>query len=134
MPNQGNFFSVKSFEWLTPTGDGSKVLIVYLIADDDLGIQNLKDFSVVINFSRNAEMKLINENASLANKNNQIKVIVEFLKSEIRDAIIKGEKLAKEITITSYTNLIQINPNIIELRLGEWEEVNIIRKIGFLSS
>jgi hypothetical protein len=134
MTNQGNFFSIKSFEWLTPTGDGSKILILYCVADDDQGIKNLKDLSVVINLSRNAEMKLINENATLANKNNQIKVIIEFLRSEIKDSIIKGDNLAKEITITSYTNLIQTNPDLVEFRLGEWEGVNNVRKMGFLST
>lgn len=134
MTNQGIFFSVKSYEWLPPTGDGSKILILYLIADNDQGIQNQKDLSVVINFSRNAEIKLINQNAALANKNNQIKAIIEFVSSEIKDSIIKGGNLAKEITITSYTNLIQTNLDLLELRLGEWEEVKNVRKMGFLSS
>jgi hypothetical protein len=133
MTNQ-RFFSIKSFEWLIPTGDGSKILFIFSTANDVQGTQNLEELSVIIHFSRNAEIKLINENALNAKKDNQIRVIIEFLRSEIRDAIIKSNKLANEINITSYTNFIHTNPELIELRLGEWEEVNFVRKMGFLQN
>lgn len=134
MSNKVKYYAVKSYEWLLPTGDASKILVLYSIADDDQGIQNAKDLSMVINLSRTAEIGLVKRNASLGNKTNQEKILIEYLRGEIKKAIISGSELSSEMTITSYENKIPTNPAIIELRLGEWEKIIIDRKFGFLSS
>ena len=111
-----------------PTGDASKILISYSSANDEQGKQNVKDLSIVIKLYRDR-----NRDAVLKNKANKAKVIIAYLREEIKKAIINGSKLSSEITITS-DNKIPTNPDIIELRLGEWDKVIIERKLGFLSS
>jgi hypothetical protein len=129
MSNRVKYYAIKSYEWLLPTGDASKILISYSIADDDQGIQNAKDLSIVINLYRDAK-----RDAALKNKANKAKVIIAYLREEIKKAIICGSELSSEMTITSYDNKIPTNPDILELRLGEWNMVIIERKMGFLSS
>ncbi len=126
MSNKMSFYSIKSYEWLLPTGDASKILAYFSIADDDQGIQNNKDMSIVINLYRNAK-----RDAALKDKTNKAKVIIAYLREAIENAIINGSELPSEMTITSYDKKIPTNPETIELNLGTWEKVIIERKFGF---
>jgi hypothetical protein len=127
MTSKVKFFAIKSYEWLLPTGDASKILVNYSIADDDQVGQNARDYSIVIKFARSAQ-----RGAFPNNDNNKAKVIIAYLREEIRKAIISESELLSELTITSYDKGIPTNPEVIELRLGEWEKVIIERKMGFL--
>jgi len=128
MSNRVNYYAIKSYEWLLPTGDASKILISYSSANDEQGKQNVKDLSIVIKLYRDR-----NRDAVLKNKANKAKVIIAYLREEIKNAIINGSELSSEITITSHDK-IPTNPGIIELRLGEWDKIIIERKMGFLST
>ena len=129
MSNKVKSYAINSYEWLMPTGDASKILILYSIADNEQGNQNTKDLSIVINLSRSVERDL-----SFQGENDKAKVIIAYLREEIKKAMMSNSQLSSEITITSYNNQLPTNPSIIELRLGEWDKVIIERKMGFLSS
>ena len=128
MSNKVKSYAINSYEWLMPTGDASKILIRYSIADDEQDNQSVKELSIVIQLSRNAE-----GNLSIENEDDKAKVIIAYLREEIKKAIINGSELSSEMTITSYDNM-PTNPDIIELRLGDWDKVTIERKMGFLPS
>src|SRR5574341_101188 len=127
MSNTAKYYSIKAYEWLSPTGDASKLLVRYSIADDDQGAQNSKDLSTVIKISRNTARDVQGET-------DRAKLIVTYLKEKVEDAIKKGNELPPELTVTSYDKNFPTKPNAIELRLGEWHKVTIERKMGFLSS
>lgn len=130
MSNITKYYSIKSYEWLLPTGDASKLLVRYSTADDDQGVQNSKDFSIVIGLYRNRK-----RDAKLKDKTDKAKLIISFLKERIENAIMNAAELPSDkMEITSYTKDFPTNPDVIELRLGEWHKVVIERKMGFLSS
>jgi hypothetical protein len=129
MSNKVKYYSIKSYEWLLPTGDASRILILYSIADDDQGKQNRKDLSIVIRLSRDAK-----RDAALKDETNKAKVIIAFIREAIKKAVINGTELPSEMSITSYDNSLPTNPDNIELRLGEWDKVIVEKKMGFLSS
>ena len=129
MPNKVKSYVINSYEWLMPTGDANKILILYSISDNEQGNQNVKDLSIVIKLSRTAETNL-----AAKNEIDKAKVIIAYLREKIEEAIINGTELPSEMPITSYDNSFPANPNILELRLGEWNKVIIKRNMGFSSS
>lgn len=123
------YYQIESYEWLQPTGDACRLLVRYSTADDNQGVQNRKDSSIVANLSRSAIL-----GASLEDDADKAKVIIAFLKRKIEGAIKNGNSLPSTMTITSYDSELSPNPQKTVLRLGEWYSIAIERKMGFLSS
>jgi hypothetical protein len=123
------YYQIESYEWLQPTGDACKLLVRYSTADDNQGIQNRKDSSIVANISRNAML-----GASLEDDEDSAEVIIIFLKEKIEGAIRNGNNPPATMTITSYDSELSPNPQNTVAKLGEWYCVTIERKMGFLSS
>jgi len=45
MSNKVKSYAINSYEWLMPTGDASKILILYSIAEDGQANQDVKNLS-----------------------------------------------------------------------------------------
>jgi hypothetical protein len=129
MSKTEKYYRIEAYEWLQPTGDACKLLVRYSRADDNQGVQNRKDSSIVVKLSRNVII-----GAQLEDDADKAKVIIDFLKGKIEGSIRNGNDLRSEMTITSYDSDFSTNPQNIVLSLGEWHSVIIERKIGFLSS
>ncbi len=127
MSKSYKYFSVTKYEWLQPTGDASRIIFYYSIADDELGKSNRLDRSVIVKLSRNAEIK-----ASLEKEREKATSVFKYIQNRIRDTILKNDELPSEITITSYEDDFPPSMDEIGIVLGKWEEVVIENKIGFL--
>ncbi len=122
-------YRIDSYEWLQPTGDASRLLVRYSIADNSQGDQNRQEAHIEVNLSETAIQ--VNH---LEDSDEQVKAIVSFVKGQIEDALKEGKKLPSEMTITTYNADFSVNPDREELNIGRWHCVTIERKMGFLPS
>jgi hypothetical protein len=121
------YFSITDYEWLQSTGDASRIIINYSIADDVNGTINRLDKYIIVKLSRNAEME-----ASFDSLADKAEAIIAFIQNKIEAAIIENNELPSEITITTYENGFPPNIDDIDLAIEKWKEVVIEKRIGFL--
>ncbi|MCI0521640.1 MAG: hypothetical protein L0Z70_15455 [Chloroflexi bacterium] len=129
MSKTEKYYRIESHEGLQPTGDADKLLVRYSTADDNQGVHNRKDTSIVVTLSGSAI-----KGAQMEDDTVKAKAIIACLKGRIEGAIRAGVDLPSEMAITSYDSDFSSNPGNIELRLREWHRVIIERKMGFLLS
>ena len=85
----------------------------------------------IIMGARKKESLLI-KNIKLKENQNLLKVLYEYSKSILVDRLKQGiSKVDEEITLKDISKILSYDPNNINMKIGEWFEIEIPTKIGF---
>lgn len=125
MSSKYTFYSITDYEWLEPTGDASRLLISYSIAEDIDGSINREDKYIIANLSLSAEVL-----AGLDHPSEKVVAIIGHIKNKLESALKNRAVLPVEIEIDSYDEDFPPDIDAIEFNMEDWNRIEIERGFG----
>lgn len=127
MSSKYTFYSITDYEWLEPTGDASRLVINYSIADDIDGSMHQVDKYIIAKLSLSAEVL-----AGLDNPSDKVVAIVGYIKNKLESALKDRDELPTEMAINSYDEDFPPNIDVMRFNIEDWNRVEIDRGFGFV--
>jgi len=121
------YYSISDYEWLEPTGDASRLMINYSIANDIDRSMNREDKYIIAKLSLSAAVF-----AGLDNSSDKLVAIIGYIKNKLESALKSRGELPQKIFITSHDEDFPPNVDEIDFNIEDWNRVVIERGYGFV--
>lgn len=115
------YCAVRSYEPLPPTGDASKALIHYGIADEIPGAESAPDLTVIAILHRDPS-----RDAALANQADKGRIVGAYVQGQLKKAVASGGKLPHELVITRDDQL-TVDVGSLDFEFGQWRQILVAK-------